>query len=388
MKRLLLCLFHILWIQAIWAGTPVLQQPGSGSSALKDTLTNNKPSADPLDQSMAAGQQALHASAVKKSKGEFKDLFVEKRSNNALNDDQSTEVELNPLAISFVEDYMDKHSRNLEKMKSWGRPYFDMIEEIFAQYQIPAELKYLAVIESNLNAGTVSWAGAVGPWQFIPSTARLMGLRVNGKVDERTNYVKSTHAAAKYIRQLYRELNDWLLVVAAYNCGPARVNSAVRRAGTDNFWKLQYHLPLESRNHVKKFIATHYIMEGKAGLTTLTRKETLAWQEANGLQAGDQGSVQGKLLPKVDNTRVQMVSGRYHSVVIAKVLQMDIQTFNSLNPGFDRQMSEGKQVSLTLPTDKMDLFNAHRYQILSESVQLMMQRAQSTTASNTTTATK
>ncbi len=357
MKRLLLCLIHLMGVTLLHATDLEGQQQGPLAAVATTTL--NDTTADKEDV-VAANATAKAGSA--KTKAGFKDLFV----SQDLSDQNYLQAELNPLAISFVEDYMEKHSSDLNKMKGWGKPYFDMIDEIFSRYDIPHEMKYLAVIESNLRASTVSWAGAVGPWQFIPSTARLMGLKVNGKTDERTNYVKSTHAAAKYIKKLYNELGDWLLVVAAYNSGPSRVTSAIRRSGSENFWKLQYHLPLESRNHVKKFIATHYIMEGKGGLTTLTKKETEELEKA--------GELKGRLAAKVDNTRVQQVSGKYNSTVVAKVLEMELTAFNELNPGFDKFIAEGKAYMMNLPEDKMDKFNAHKYQILSESVEMMMQR--------------
>ncbi len=105
----------------------------------------------------------------------------------------------------------------------------------------------------------------------MPATARILGLKVNRSHDERTDYFKSTHAAAKYLKDLYTEFGDWLLVIAAYNGGPGNVYSAIRKSGSRNFWNLQYYLPAESRTHVKKFIGTHYIFEGQGRVTTLNQ---------------------------------------------------------------------------------------------------------------------
>src|SRR6266487_437559 len=198
----------------------------------------------------------------------FKDLFI---ANSDKTENYS--VQLNPRAISFVQDYMDKHTKQLEQMKDWAKPYFDMMDGILTAHGLPGELKYLAVIESNLKSDALSWAGAVGPWQFMPGTARIMGLKVNIYLDERTDYYKSTRAAAKYLADLFSIYNDWLLVIAAYNGGVGNVNYAIRKSGSRNFWDLQYYLPEESRNHVKKFIATNYIMEGNGGITTVTKDE-------------------------------------------------------------------------------------------------------------------
>jgi membrane-bound lytic murein transglycosylase D len=292
----------------------------------------------------------------------FKNLF--ESSGNAT---ASFAAKLNPQAISFVEDYMERNNSKLTKMKSWGRPYFDMMDNVLAKHGLPEELKYLSVIESDLSTEAVSWAGAVGPWQFMPETARLMGLRVSKNVDERKDMKKSTYAAARYLTQLYRIYNDWLLVIAAYNCGPGNVNSAIRRSGSRNFWSLQYHLPTESRNHVKKFIATHYIMEGSGGLTTMTKSETANMPDAELVQPA--ATAEMETIP---------VTGKYNSLVIAQKLHMNITEFNKMNPGFDKQMASNGSYSLRLPSDKAMLFQAHKPQILEQSIRLILSGASQT----------
>jgi membrane-bound lytic murein transglycosylase D len=142
----------------------------------------------------------------------FQNLFVNREFNTALPYDG----QIHPQAWGFIQDYLDRHQKNLSKMKSWGLPYFTLIENVLMQYNLPHELKYLAVIESGLNTNATSWVGARGPWQFMPGTARDYGLMVSSWMDERTDYFRSTHAAAKYLTSLYSDLNDWLLVIAAY----------------------------------------------------------------------------------------------------------------------------------------------------------------------------
>jgi membrane-bound lytic murein transglycosylase D len=276
-------------------------------------------------------------------------------------------VRLNPRALSFVQDYMDKNTSNLIKLKDWGLPYFNMMDNILANHGLPTELKYLAVIESKLKTGAVSWAGAVGPWQFMPGTARGYGLQVTRTRDDRRDYQKSTHAAAKYLKYLFNEFEDWLLVIAAYNGGPGVVYNAIRKSRSRNFWDLQYHLPAESRNHVKKFIGTHYIFEGQGGITTLTKAE-----------ASDQIGPSALLIRRLTADELSTVesvtiSGKYHSTVIAKVLHMEILDFNRYNPHFDKIIaSPENSYELKLPKDKMVLFSANKYQILNESVQLLL----------------
>ena len=293
----------------------------------------------------------------------FKDLFVSTNEKEGLNVSQ-----LNPRAISFVQDYVQRHQKNLEKLKDWGRPYFDLMDAILTSHGIPKEMKYLAVIESHLKTYAVSWAGAVGPWQFMPATARRMGLKVNGYMDERTDYFKSTHAAARYLTDLFKTYNDWLLVIAAYNGGPGNVNSAIRRNNSADFWTLQNSLPAESRDHVKKFIATHFIMEGEGGVTTLTKEETKDLLMASSVNPAFKNLTTAEL----DNSKTQNVSGKYNSVVIAKHSVFPILEFNRYNPDFDKLIIANGNYELRLPADKMEVFAAKRYDILNESLQVLL----------------
>ena len=183
-------------------------------------------------------------------------------------------VQLNKQARVFVNEYLGEHGYFLEKIKAKSTSSFSIIDEVFTKYGLPVELKYLAVIESKLNVNAASGAGAVGLWQLMPVAAKQFGLKVNGKNDERRNAYKSTEAAAKCIRYLHKMFDDWLLTLAAYNSGPGRVFSAIKKSGSRNFWVLQQYLPEETRRHVKKFIAMHYFFEGNGSLTTLTKAET------------------------------------------------------------------------------------------------------------------
>jgi membrane-bound lytic murein transglycosylase D len=135
------------------------------------------------------------------------------------------------------------------------------MDNVLEKKQLPKELKYLAVIESALNHKAVSRAGAVGPWQLMESTAKMMGLSVTRKQDDRTDWYKSTTAATKYLELLYGQLNDWLLVIAAYNSGPTPVQRAIDRTGSRNFWDIKEYLPKETQGHVLAFIATASIFE-------------------------------------------------------------------------------------------------------------------------------
>ncbi len=292
----------------------------------------------------------------------FKSLF----SGSYYNPSLPYASQLNPRAIPFVENYIRTNGEYLQKMKVWGKPYFDMYDGILVQHGIPRELKYLSVIESSLIPNVVSFAGAVGPWQIMADEARRMGLRVNNKIDERVNFYKSTYAAARILRELHAQFKDWLLVIAAYNCGAGRVRQAINRSGSKDFWNLQAYLPEETRNHVKRFIGTHYIFEGSGGLTTMTASEIsnfdLNSNSANNINNSALGS----------ETDIVEISGKYKSNIIARNLALELSAFNKLNPNFDRLVGGGNSYKMRLPKDKVDLFKSNKHIILNESIEAFL----------------
>lgn len=294
----------------------------------------------------------------------FKNLF----SNYSYNASLPYTAQINPNAEIFIQGYMKKHSGYLTRMKEWGQPYFNLIESVLQQYGLPRELKYIAVIESNLSTGATSHVGAGGPWQFMPYTAREYGLVVNSFVDERRDYFKSSHAAARYLLSLYKDLHDWLLVMAAYNGGPGRVYNAIKKSGSRNFWDLQYHLPEESRTYVKRFIATHYIMEGTGGATTMPGNFSFGTLKPGSVKEQKDQLTEAELAEVEKLT----ITGKYNSLVMAKNLSMDIAVFNHFNPNFDITLSSAGSFDLRLPPDKMELFLANKYAILNESVQVLL----------------
>ena len=296
----------------------------------------------------------------------FKNLFPAYSYNTAA----PYASQVNPNAEKYMQDYLRAHGKYLVSMKSWCMPHFNLIDNILTQYGIPKELKYLAVIESNLKTTATSWVGAGGPWQFMPYTARENGLIVNGMIDERRDYFKSTHAAARYLLQLYKMTKDWLLVIAAYNGGPGRVFSAIRRTGSRNFWQLQYSLPEESRNHVKKFIATHYIMEAAGGMSKMNAGYAMNTRSIGGGTAVNPYNNKPTItVQEMEHAETQTIAGKYNSVIIAKNITMDIVSFNKYNPLFDNQIGSNGKYELILPEDKMQLFLSMKYQILNECVQ-------------------
>jgi len=314
--------------------------------SLEDSLINE------VITAKTAPQQEKVQSLSQLTKYGFKNLFTTFNYNPAL----PYANQVNPNAELYMQDYLNRHKKSMMSMKSWATPYFNLIDNIFTQYGLPKELKYLAVIESSLQTGATSWVGAAGPWQFMPATARHYGLQVNKLVDERRDYFKSTYAAAHFLLKLYSDFHDWLLVIAAYNGGEERVKAAIKKSGSKDFWRLQYYLPEESRNHVKKFIATHYVMENNAIViideTQINKSEMK--------------------LAGYENLDKLMISGKYIGKIIAKNLSIDLTEFNKYNPLLDEKLSLTGSYELKLPKEKMELFVANKYLILNESIELLL----------------
>ena len=183
-------------------------------------------------------------------------------------------IPLHPSMESFIADYAEDNDELFENIRQNKSNYLKTIDKVFSQREIPVELKYMAIVESKLKNNAKSGVGAVGVWQFMPGTAKIFGLKITSRYDERQHLWKSSVAAAKYLNDLYDIFEDWLLVIASYNSGPAPVLNAIKKSGSRNFWKLQYFLPKETRNHVKRFIATHYYFEGRGSLVTLGKAES------------------------------------------------------------------------------------------------------------------
>lgn len=175
----------------------------------------------------------------------------------------------------YVDKYLDENAATLEVIKERKSGTFINIQQILVRRGIPAGLMYLAIVESELNSRATSRVGAAGIWQLMPGTARSLGLQVNGKTDQRRHINQSSVAAATYLKTLYKQFDDWLLVVAAYNCGAGNVYKAIKLSGSREFWKMQRYLPAETRNHVKHFIATHFYYEENGSVVTLTKKERI-----------------------------------------------------------------------------------------------------------------
>jgi membrane-bound lytic murein transglycosylase D len=214
--------------------------------------------------------------------------------------------------------------------------YFPMIEDIFDSYGLPAELKYMAVIESALNPNAVSRVGATGMWQFMYSTGRMYGLTINSVVDERRDPIKSTHAAARFLKDLYSIYKDWNLVIAAYNCGPGNVNKAIRRSGNKkDYWEIYYRLPRETRGYLPQYLAATYAIN--------------YFQEENIRPA--------KLNIPVATDTI-MVNKDIHLAQISQVMGIPLGELRGLNPQYRTGLIPGssKPLALILPMNHLGDF--------------------------------
>lgn len=278
----------------------------------------------------------------------------------------------NHYITGYVNDYATRYSQHLAVMVDKAAPYFTMIEKVFTDHGIPEEMKYLAVIESGMSYNARSRVGAVGMWQFMSGTARIFGLSVGKKVDERKDFYKSTVAAAKFLNELYEQFDDWLLVVAAYNCGAGGVQRAQKISGRSDFWGIQYFLPAESRNHVYKFIATGYILDRFN--TFFGVSDNYAATPAARMSMAPEFR---KAAPLSDedlyNTVVFNITGKYKLEAISKKLSIDPAELERLNPNFALSLAgETSSYDLRIPKEKMKTFQAEKDEILKESLQITL----------------
>lgn len=251
----------------------------------------------------------------------------------------STAVPLvyNKAVRDFVEMYTFRKRNQVEMMLGLAAFYFPIFEETLDRYNMPHELKYLAIIESALNPVAVSRAGAVGLWQIMLGTARHIGLEVTTFIDERRDVLKSTDAAARYLKQLYDIYGDWHLVIAAYNCGPGNVNKAIRRSGgKTDYWQIYYALPRETRGYVPAFIAATYVMNYYREHQLVPRIPTMAL-----------------------TTDTLMVSDYLHLNQVAETLDLNIAALRELNPIYRRDIvpaTADKPLPLRIPMEYIPQF--------------------------------
>jgi len=236
------------------------------------------------------------------------------------------ELTYNDIVKSYIQVYTVKKRDRLEIMLGLKEYYFPIFEQILDSYHLPLELKYLAVIESALNPRAQSRVGATGMWQFMYGTGKMYNLNVNTFIDERRDPIAATHAAARFLKDLYRIYDDWILVIAAYNCGPGNVNKAIRRSGgKKNYWDIYYYLPRETRGYVPAFIAATYAMN-------FYKDHNLSPKYID--------------VPQVSDTI--MINQNMHLQQVADVLNMPMQQLRDFNPQYKLDIVPGQWGSYPL----------------------------------------
>jgi len=243
------------------------------------------------------------------------------------------ELSYNDVVRTFIDRYTGRLRYSVSYMLGAANFYMPIFEEALEAYQLPLELKYLPIIESALNPTAVSRVGATGLWQFMLGTGKAYGLQVNSLVDERRDPVKSSYAAARYLRDLYRIFGDWNLVIAAYNCGPENINKAIHRAGGEkkDYWHIYPYLPKETRGYVPAFIAANYVM-------TYYCEHNIC-------------PMTSRLPIKTDTV---MVNRQVHLNQVASVLNLDLKMLRSLNPEFRHDVVPGNSTPAAIRLPQAD----------------------------------
>ncbi len=178
-----------------------------------------------------------------------------------LNKKTPVSLDYNDEVREFISLFTGERREAMSTVIGLSELYFPLVEEILDSYGLPFEIKFIAIVESALNPFAVSTSGAVGFWQFLPHTARMFDLEVSSYIDERRDVLRSTEAAARYMKYLYEMFGDWHLVFAAYNSGPGVVrNAIIRSGGKTGYWEIRKYLPEQSRRFIPAFIAINYLM--------------------------------------------------------------------------------------------------------------------------------
>ncbi|MCB0696825.1 MAG: lytic transglycosylase domain-containing protein [Chitinophagaceae bacterium] len=280
-----------------------------------------------------------------------------------------------PYITSFTEKYLKTRNRTLNIVQDRAEVVFPMIDSVLTSYRIPKELKYLAVIESALNNKARSRVGAVGPWQFMSYTGREMGLVVNRSRDDRKDWVRSTNAAAKYLIELYDELNDWLLVIAAYNSGPRPVLRAIQRTGSDNFWDIKPYLPKETQNHVLAFVSTATIFEKLDYYIGTAIPDKISYVRPVKAEKTKEKARSRFSDDELKLMAVVRISSPLYLELIANELDIDLKQLNRWNYDyelFEYDTYEEDTYALRIPKEKMTAFLAKKVFLEKKSQQIYM----------------
>ncbi|MSP08317.1 MAG: LysM peptidoglycan-binding domain-containing protein [Chitinophagaceae bacterium] len=254
-------------------------------------------------------------------------------------------IEYNQGLENIIKSFLKSRKKSFERLMAISEFYFPMFEEAMARQNVPLEIKYLAVVESALNPKAVSRVGATGLWQFMFQTGKQYGLNINTYVDDRSDPLKASDAAALYMSNMYKIFGDWDLVLASYNSGPGNVAKAIRRSGgQQNFWNIRKYLPKETQGYVPAFLATMYIYE--------YHKE--------------HGIVPNRAAIKHFATDTIMIKREITFKQISDLIDIPLSQLQLLNPSYKRDVVpfiEGENHFLRLPNDKVAIYTSNEDKI-------------------------
>lgn len=254
-------------------------------------------------------------------------------------------IEYNQGLENIIKSFLKNRKRSFERLMAVSEFYFPLFEEAFDKQNVPLEIKYLAVVESALNPKAVSRVGATGLWQFMYQTGKQYGLKIDSYVDERSDPLKATEAAAQYMKNMYAIFGDWDLVLASYNSGPGNVAKAIRRSGgQQNYWNIRKNLPKETQGYLPAFLATMYIYE---------------YHKEHGIKPE-------KAPIKQFATDTVMIKRQMSFKQISELIDIPVAQLQILNPSYKLNVVPAYNDQthfLRLPQDKMAVFTSNESKI-------------------------
>ena len=281
----------------------------------------------------------------------FSDSVYEARIKHL---DTKTPIDLvyNPYVKQYINVYTKQRRQQMSRMMGLAAYYFPVFEEVLDQFNLPLELKYLALVESALNPKAKSWAGATGLWQFMYNTGKEYNLKVSSYVDERMDPFRATIAACEFFKKSYSVYGDWSLVLASYNSGRGNVNKAIRRSGGEkNYWQIRRFLPKETRSYVPAFIAVCYAMNYASDHKISSEKPRVLYREVDTIEVKHQ------------------IDFEY----LSSSLDISLDELEFLNPAYKINVIpkvDGRTYHLVLPIDKMGVFVANEKEIYAHFIKL------------------
>ena len=276
-------------------------------------------------------------------------------------------IDYNPALENVIKSYLKNRKASFERLMAISEYYFPMFEEHLSKYDVPLEIKYLAIVESALNPKARSRVGATGLWQFMYPTGKQFNLEVTSYVDERYDPLQATEAACQYLSSLYKIFGDWSLVLASYNAGPGNVSKAIRRSGgSQNYWNIRRNLPRETANYVPAFLATLYIYEFQKEHGLQPKKAPVTYFETDTIKVRKQLSFQQ----------------------VSDLLDISVEEIKFLNPIYKLDIipyNEEKPRFLRLPKNKLGVFVSNEEKIYAYVDYIDAKKEQPSYASSTKT---